>query len=136
MKTAVVAVLSLLIGIGAGWYFGYSRPNAETMRDLRHQEARDEADHMLSAAFAVGAINRIDAGNTQAAVQWLSEPIADFGSHCQINPSTNEERLKLLNAIEELAHTNQIVAVHLTNRAAFLKNLGVQLQKAEQLEKK
>jgi hypothetical protein len=128
MKTAIVSLVSLLIGIGVGWYFGYSRPNAVTMRDLRHEEAGYEVDDIRSAAFAVGAINRIDAGNTQEAVQWLSQPIADFWSHCQINPGTNEERLKLLSAIQKLSQTNQIVAAHLTNDAAFLKSLDKQME--------
>jgi hypothetical protein len=136
MKIAVVSLVSLLIGIGTGWYLGYTRPNAQANRELRKQLGDAEVDDITAAAFAVGAINRIDAGNTAAAVQWLSLPITRFWSDCHIRPSTNEQRLKLLAVIEKLSHTNQIVAAHITEKAAYLDSLEKQMERAEQLEKK
>jgi hypothetical protein len=131
MKITIISLVSLLIGIGAGWYLGYTRPNAQANRELRKELGDVQVDDIRAAAFAVGAINRIDAGDTQAAVQWLSLPIAHFWSDCQIRPSTNEDRLKLLGSIEKLSHTNQIVAAHITNEANYIEFLDRELGKTE-----
>jgi hypothetical protein len=116
MKVAIISVLSLVIGIGAGWYFGYTRPNAQANRELQEKMDVGAVPDDFAASFAVDAINRIDAGDTRAAIQHLSLPIIHFVFDCRILPSTNKDRLQLLRSIDELIRTNQIVAAQITNR--------------------
>ncbi|MFZ1072198.1 MAG: hypothetical protein WAO21_02065 [Verrucomicrobiia bacterium] len=114
MKIIITSLVSLLVGVGVGWYFGYTRPIAQAAREL-HQEADDyELSAAAAATFAVDATTCIDSGDTQKAVQFLSLPIAHYCVVFTHHPSTDEGQLKLRARIDELARTNQVVAAQIT----------------------
>ena len=113
MKIIITSLVSLLVGVAVGWYVGYTRPIAKADRHV-WQELQDADDESGRAAlYSMGAIQMIDAGEPQKAVQVLSVPIADFYVLSTLNPSTNEFRLKIRDLIERLARTNQVVAVQI-----------------------
>jgi hypothetical protein len=117
MKTPIIALVSLLAGIGVGWYVG-SRPNADVARENRdvRQTINDignveESYSAGAASISVSAVQAIDSGKTDEAVQWLSFPIStyyrDYGN--RDHAGTNAQRVKLASRIEQLARTNEVV---------------------------
>jgi hypothetical protein len=123
MKTMVISLVSLLIGLCVGWYAGYTRPFHEGLKYLRTQEDAYESGHAMAASLAVDAIQSIDAGESQKAIQFLSFPIASYYSSYSIYAGTNAERLKVTARIERLAQTNQIVAARIKDFTNFTPNL-------------
>ena len=53
MKHIITSIVCLAVGIGVGWYFGYTRPTAKNQRELlaQYQYARDNF-HMTDAEMA------------------------------------------------------------------------------------
>jgi hypothetical protein len=123
MKTKVISLVSLLIGICVGWYAGYTRPFHEGLRYLRMQDDAYESGHAMAASLAMDAIQSIDAGESQKAVQFLSLPIESYYSTYSMFAGTNAERLKVTACIEQLAQTNQIVATRIKPYTNHLHNL-------------
>jgi hypothetical protein len=112
----IVSLVSLLVGIGVGWFVA-SRPNAKLTRHTRDLEMTfDSIENVQEicmggmASLSVNAIQCIDSGKTQEAVQWLSFPIANYYRDYGSRAGTNTQRFKLVARIEELARTNQTVA--------------------------
>ena len=96
MKQLLLALLSLVIGVYVGWYFGYTRPVTKGYRELKDalhltdmpdkQMAEAGAqirDHMpeflermkreddMTAALALGTVKRLEQGNTEGAKKLL-----------------------------------------------------------------
>src|SRR5208283_5696098 len=95
MKIIIVSFISLLVGIGVGWHFGYTRATAQADVEVRGELEAYESGDAKAAAFAAEAVRCIDSGETQKAVQFLSLPIASYYSVYAIHAGTNAERLKL-----------------------------------------
>lgn len=113
MKTIIISLVALVIGISAGWYAGYTRPIAQDSRWMRAQEDAYESGNAMAASLAVDVIQCIDSGETQKALQFLSLPIASYYSTYSLHAGTNAQRLKVSSRIEQLAQTNQIVAARI-----------------------
>jgi hypothetical protein len=124
MKIIIIALISLLVGVGVGWYFGYTRPTAKTDRYVRQQMQEIEDDNAIAAIFAVNTIPLIESGQTQNAVRMLSFPIARYYSIYTTKFYTNDVRLKLRAKIEQLASTNQIVAAQIKEELGYGETLG------------
>jgi len=114
MKIIITSLVSLLVGVGVGWYFGYAQPTAEDVRQLRQQTDDYELSAAAAATFAVDATTCIDSGDTQKAIRFLSLPIAHYCVVFAHHPSTDEGQIKLRARIDELARTNQVVAAQIT----------------------
>ena len=109
MKIIIISLISLLVGVGIGWYFGYTRPIAKANRDARQEMLATESDDWEAALFAVKAIPLIESGDTQKAVRWLVSPIGSYYRVYGPLAGTNEDRLKMLTMIKQLASTNSAV---------------------------
>jgi hypothetical protein len=87
----------------------------------------DESDRAVAASFSLNAIQCIDSGDPQKAVQWISFPIAmyyrDYGSRA----GTNAQRIKMGARIEELAQTNQIVAACIKSKTGYSEKTNAPL---------
>ena len=128
MKTMTISFLSLLVGIGLGWYIGYTSSNSRAARrEVRHDLDIYEKDGAVAAVFAVQAVSCIDSGETQRAVQILSRPIANF--YCDYvtlrDTNSQKEQFKLYDFVQKLAITNQVVATQISNDMVFV-HLGEQ----------
>jgi hypothetical protein len=106
MRRTIPLLISLLFGIGVGWYFGYTRPSAIYRRELQqefqqYQTLRDTA-HLTDAElaqivsetpqyfedmkrgdamttiFAIGTYNALEQGNTEGAKSNLVQVIGDY----------------------------------------------------------
>ena len=113
MKIITIILVSLAVGGGVGWYFGYTRPNAQTAIAVRGELDASESGDAMAAVVAARAVQCIDSGETQKAIQFLSFPIASYYSAYATRAGTNTQRLKLRAFIEQTAQTNQVVAAQI-----------------------
>jgi hypothetical protein len=109
MKSIIILLVGLLVGVGVGWYFGYTRPIAKANRDARREMLAMTVDDTMSALIAVKAIPLVESGDTQKAVKWLSKPIGSYYRVYALHAGTNDERLSMRAMIEQLASTNSVV---------------------------
>lgn len=112
MKTVIASVVSLILGLGLGWYFEHNRAQREKTGVVRQMVDGSESSDGEHAARAIRAIQLIESGETQQAVQLLSGPIVSYYSE-YVAAGANERRSKLRSLVEELARTNQVVAARL-----------------------
>jgi hypothetical protein len=109
MKSIIILLVGLLVGVGVGWYVGYTRPIAKANRDAHQELLAMTADDTMAAIIAMRAIPLVESGDTQKAVQWLSKPIGTYYRVYGLHAGTNDERLTLRAKIEQLASTNSVV---------------------------
>jgi hypothetical protein len=116
MKTVIASTVSLILGLGLGWYFEYHRAEREKTEIVQQMVKEGETSDGEHAARAARAIQFIEAGQPQEAVRLLSGPIARYYSvYGELRG--NEMRSKMLSLIDELAKTNQMVAARIAEAA-------------------
>ena len=119
MKTLVASFISLLFGIAIGWYFEHRHAGREMTDVVEQMEQPIEAFDRLEAARGVRAIQLIEAGNTNQAIEMFSFPIASFYTE-YYDLSHNEKRTQdLLAKIEKFAQTNQVVAAQIKTMMSY-----------------
>ena len=107
MKTTSISLISLLAGVGVGWYIGHGYAKHETTEAVEQMMQTMESSDGAEAARDILAIGLIGSGDTQKTVQLLSKPIASYYYMYAIHAGTNDERAEKLRAqIEQLASTN------------------------------
>jgi len=114
MKALIASGVSLLVGLLLGGYIGYRYYDRHITNEAVEQMLGGvESSESLEAARGIRAIELIQSGDSQQAIQMFSIPIADFYSW-HVNLTHNNEQTKdLLTRIEQLARTNQIVAAQI-----------------------
>ena|ERR1017187_3260619 len=116
MKIAIISLISLLAGVGVGWYIGHGHAKHETTEVVEQMMQTIESSDALAAATSIRAIGSIQSGDMQRAVQLLSRPIANY-YYIYTNDGTNDKRSTKLRAlIEQLISTNKIAADEITNQ--------------------
>ena len=120
MKTLITSTVSLLLGLAIGWYVEHRHSEHEKTEIVQQLVEGIESSDGEKAGRAVLAIQAIDSGDKQRAVQLLSHPVARYYSFYS-DVGANERRKKLIVMIEELARTNQVVAARI---AEFSTNDG------------
>jgi uncharacterized protein YneF (UPF0154 family) len=111
MKTFLVPAVCLLVGLAIGFFAGdrYNERHV-TNEAVELMMSGREASERLDAVRGIRAIECIDAGNTQRAIEVWLRPIADFYSQ-YANLTHNDNLTKeLLTKIEQFSKTNQVVA--------------------------
>jgi hypothetical protein len=126
MKPLIASVVSLLLGAGIGCFVGYRYYEWNITNEAVQQMLQEMDSHnQLDAARAIRAIEIIESGRNQSAVQFLCRPIADYYYMYSIYAGTNDEHAAKLRArIENLIRTNQIVANEMTNEMTFYQMPG------------
>lgn len=114
MKTCVVSVISVLVGLAIGWHFGYRYcERSYTNEAIRQMLEQTESSDALMASMGARTISLIDSGQDQSAIQMLSFPVASYYYIYASSTFTNEQRLRLRALIDGLATTNPIVAAQI-----------------------
>jgi hypothetical protein len=131
MKTILISLVALLVGVGIGWYVGYTMSNAQTEKDVGSLLEAQESGAAVTATYAADTVRFIDAGDTQKALQCLSIPIAHYWTEYAIYAGTNSERLKVRSHIEQWAATNQIVAARISNDMVYVNYIDAEINKAK-----
>jgi len=122
MKTSVVSLVSLLVGLAVGWHLGYHNCDRHyTNVAMRQMVEQIESSDALMANMSVHTIGLIASGQDQNAVRMLSFPIAHYYYIYASSTFTNEQRLKLRELIDGLARTNQIVAAQIAKEMSEKK---------------
>jgi hypothetical protein len=120
MKTFLASVVSLILGLGLGWYLEHHRAEREKTEIVQQMVEGGESSDGEHAARAARAIQFIDSGQPQEAVRLLSAPIAHYYS-VSGELSVNERRSNVRSLIEGLAKSNQVVAARIAEAAANSK---------------
>ena len=110
--------MSLLVGLAVGWCFEHYRAEREKTEIIQEMVDGTESCDIERAGRAVRAIQMIDSGGTQEAVQLLSGAVAHFYGVYGDRGGKNQQRRKLLTQIHELARTNRIVATRIQELTA------------------
>lgn len=122
MKTFSASAISLLVGLAIGCYIGYRYNERHITNEAIKQMVEGiESSDAFMASFSARSIGLIDSGQSQQAVQMLSFPIAHYYFIYATSAFTNEQRLKLRAIIEQLAHTNQVVAAQIAKEMSYGK---------------
>jgi uncharacterized caspase-like protein len=116
MKTLTFSLFSLLFGVGIGWYLGCTRPVVEANRDALQKLHVIQNDDRETAVFGLAAIQLIDSGDTQKAIQVLAQPIGIYYRLYALNAETSDERTEMRKSIEKLASTDPIVATEIQKK--------------------
>lgn len=115
MKTCVASIVFLLAGLAGGYFAGYHRGKDYTTSmawaaSLQSYIQNDAA----AASVSVRAVELIDSGQNQEAIQELAVPIGHFYYLYTVGAYTNIGVDMMLRArIEQLASTNQIIAAQI-----------------------
>ena len=137
MKLKLAVVLLMLAAVALGFFIGRFQADSyvqhrhaeHEMTETEMREAVEQAMQTersssgVQAARDVRAIELIESGETQRAVQMLCQPIAEYYYSYAIDAGTDRER-KLRAMIEQLVSTNKIVAAEITNRAQYYEIHG------------
>ena len=137
MRRIIPLLISLCVGVGVGWYFGYSRPTARTQRELlaQYQYVRDNF-HMtdaqmadvgpkipqyfedakrqdeLAAAVALSAVRSLERGDTNQAERVL---LRIMGSYYRVYHDRGGDT-NLLAKIEAAAQEHPAVAAEIARK--------------------
>jgi hypothetical protein len=112
MKQAfLTSSISLIAGLCIGAYVGHRSYDRHVTNEAVQQVVESgESPDRERAGRAVRAIELIQSGQSNAAVDLLSRPIADFYQfHIDLTHSDQRTR-DLITKIEQLASTNAVVA--------------------------
>ena len=113
MKAFPAAAVSLILGLGLGWYFEHYRAEREKTEIVQQMVEGGESADRLLAVMAARAIQMVESSQSQQAVQMLATPVAHYYT-VYTGVGTKEERRGETRAlIEQLAETNQIVAARI-----------------------
>ena len=128
MKTIIISIVALLVGVGIGWYVGYMASNVRTDKEVGSVLDAQESGAAVTATYAADTVRFIDSGDTQKALQCLSIPIADYWTEYAIDAGTNSQRLKVRSYIEQWASTNPIVAAEISNDMVCVNYLNTKIK--------
>jgi hypothetical protein len=126
MKLITTSAFSLFLGILIGWLAQHGRSGNETDRVVAQMVQTIESSDATEAARDVRVISLLQSGETQKAVQLLCTPIAHYYYTYEAGSSASGERLQLHGMIDDLASTNSIVGIELTNRMANYNERSVE----------
>jgi hypothetical protein len=113
MKMLLTSVVSLILGLGLGWYFERHRAEREKTEIVQQMMEGGEGSDRERAIRAARAIQLIGAGQPQQAVQVLAFPVAHYYTLYTGAGTKEERRAETRALIEQLAKSNQIVAARI-----------------------
>jgi hypothetical protein len=120
MKTIIISLTSLLVGLGIGWYIGYRYYESRiTSAAIEQMNQSVESSEALAAAASIRAISLIESDDTQKAVQVLSVPIGNYYFFYRNAGTNNGHRAEYLAQIEQLIRTNETVAEEIKKRRDY-----------------
>ena len=110
MKSVIPFVLGLVVGVTLAWLVAYVHPRRVADRRGLAYIDRVEPEFSGAAIYALSTIPLIESGDTNAAIERLSHPIATYYRLYASKPGTNQYRAKMRDTIDRLAGSNAVVA--------------------------
>jgi hypothetical protein len=129
MKRIIPLLICVLLGVGVGWYWGYTRPALQAMhmyRDMKKTMGFSDEEMLRAAPEAFAKIKRedesvamvalrgseiLDRGDTQAAKKYLAYWVGSYYRVYHANGDTN-----LIAHIEQAATTNAEIASEIAKK--------------------
>ena len=137
MKRVIPLFVCMLIGVGVGWFFGYTRPSAKNQRELLRQYhyVRDnfhltdkemaeagpkipqyfqdmKRQDEMAAVFALGAFKILEQGDTERAKRQLLKAV---GSYYRVYHAKGGDT-NFVAKIEEVARKYPAVAAEISRK--------------------
>ena len=110
MKFATPFIIGLVVGSAITWCVAYVQPASQARRQAVAYVNRVEPEFSGAAIYSLSTIPLIEAGDSNAAIERLSHPIADYYRLYASNPGTNQYRAKMRETIDRMASNNPVVA--------------------------
>lgn len=110
MKSVVTFILGLVVGATIAWFVAYVSPRRVADRRGLAYIDRVEPEFSGTAIYALSTIPLIESGDTNAAIERLSHPIATYYRLYAREPGTNQYRVKMRDTIDKFARSNAVVA--------------------------
>ncbi len=125
----------LALGLGAGWYWGYTRPQSYYARNFKKitgmsdQEIAEAARNAKSAtadmalqesyvaATDLGVLQKLEAGQTDAAKQFLAKRVAGYYRVYSKLQRPSSDREALLARIEKAGEQSPVLKAALAEKA-------------------
>jgi hypothetical protein len=112
-KLIAAILVSVIIGLALGWYFGYTRPVVKANRDARRYLDSMEHDDRMAAVLSLAAIYRLEQQRGAQAEELLARQLASYyaiyGPPGNPKKHISEDRMKTLRAIEQAARDYPVV---------------------------
>jgi hypothetical protein len=112
MNRIIALSVCTLIGLGIGWYFGFTRPAAENQRKLLLEFKKEREGFQLTeqrdefaAAIALGVLKKLEQGDLETARKRLHTTISTYYRAHRDDGNTN-----YLVPIERFAATNEALS--------------------------
>src|ERR1017187_8495287 len=109
MKSFATFILGLALGVAVTWFVAYVHPRREADRRGLAYINRAEPEFSGTAIYALSTIPWIESGDTNAAIERLSHPIATYYRLYASDPGTNEYRANMRDTIDKFARSNAVV---------------------------
>lgn len=117
MKTTIAIISALALGFLLGWHSRNDRARKVEGEIVKQMMNRTEASDRQDAARSVRAIELIQSGDTQRAVELLLTPIAYYD--CIYDDGhTNEEEARVRAHIGQLSRDNSLVSTRIAETRA------------------
>ena len=110
MRFVAPFIVGLIFGSVVTWFIAYVQPTSQARRHSIAYIDRVEPEFSGATIYALSTIPLIEAGDTNAAIERLSHPIADYYRLYASNPGTNQYRTKMRETIDKMASNNPVVA--------------------------
>ena len=110
MRFVAPFIIGLVVGSAVTWFVAYVQPENQARRHSIAYINRVEPEFIGAAIYALSTIPLIEVGDTNAAIERLSHPIADYYRLYASNPGTNQYRTKMRETIDRMASNNPVVA--------------------------
>jgi hypothetical protein len=109
MKMFLASAVCLVLGLGLGWYFEHHRAQREKTEIVQQMLAGSESCDRYAALMATRAIQLIESGQAQQAMQTLAPPVAHYYTVYAAPGTKEERRAETRTLIEQFAKSNQFV---------------------------
>jgi hypothetical protein len=121
MKTVIASVVSLMIGLGVGWLLASSAASKKARETALVEEQMTQLDlHTISqgGVCALSAVEFIDAGEYEKAIERLGDPIAGCRNIYGTLLVTASERSNVLARVENASRKHPSIARELFRQSA------------------
>lgn len=116
MRAFITFTVGCLLGLALGWFAGYIHPSTKANRQALEYMDRLEPQYIGPTLLAFRTIPLVESGDTNAAIERLSDAVADYYRAYGVTAGTNEYRTRARTVIEAMAQTNQILARRIEHR--------------------
>jgi len=119
MKAFLASAVFLVLGLGLGSFLEHHRAERERTEIVQQMAEGSESADRLLAVMAARAVQMVESGQSQQAVQMLASPIARYYTLYTGVGTKEERRAETRALIEQLSKTNRVVAARIAEVSTY-----------------